>query len=211
MCGFAKDTYYFYQSQWTEEPMVHVFPHWNWEGLEGVKIPVVAYSNCESVELFLNDRSLGEKTMGDSLDLVWKVPYEAGVLKAIGKNQGKVSCESEVTTAGSPAKIQLLADRQNIRADKQDVVHIEVNILDDQGGFMPIASNTINFSVEGAGTIIALDNGDPLCEISFAAHSRPAFNGKCLLIVKSTDKFGEIKIHAESEGLTGAELTIKSK
>ena len=211
MCGFPKDTYYFYQSQWTEEPMVHILPHWNWEGKEGVEIPVVAYSNCESVELFLNEHSLGEKVMGDSVDLVWMVPYEAGVLKAVGKNQDKVSCEKIIVTAGAPAKIQLLADRKTIKADNQDVVHFEVNILDDRDNFVPKASNMINFSIEGEGVIIAVDNGDPLSELSFAEKFRPAFNGKCLVIVKSTGKSGSLMIKAESEGLSDKNIRIETK
>ncbi len=143
MCGFPKDTYYFYQSQWTEEPMVHILPHWNWPGMEGVKIPVVAYSNCESVELFLNGQSLGEKEMGDHMDLVWNVPYKPGVLKAQGRNGGDLVFEKEIYTAEKAAKIELLADRKVIHADGVDVVHIEVNILDDQDHFVPEASNEI--------------------------------------------------------------------
>ena len=93
LCGFPKDRYYLYQSQWTDKPMVHILPHWNWQGFEGKEIPVWCYSNCESVELFLNGKSLGEKKFSDTKDLhlVWKVPYAAGTLKAVAKNNGKIS------------------------------------------------------------------------------------------------------------------------
>ncbi len=208
MCGFPKDTYYFYQSQWTEEPMVHILPHWNWTGKEGTEIPVVAYSNCESVELFLNGRSLGEKDMGDKMDLVWQVPFEPGSIQAIGKRAGKAVCEKKIETSGSPAKIQLLADKQTIKADRQDVVHIEVNIQDDKNRFVPDASNTIIFKVEGEATILAVDNGDPKSQESFTGNSRKAFNGKCLVIVKSTNRTGEFTVYAESEGLKGNKVMI---
>ncbi len=211
MCGFPKDTYYFYQSQWTEEPMVHILPHWNWEGKEGTLIPVAAYSNCESVELFLNGKSLGEKEMGDYMDLVWMVPYEPGVIEAKGKNMGVVLCKKKFVSSAKPAKIQLLADRKTISSDGQDVVHIEINILDLNDHFVPDASNRINFKVEGEATILALDNGDPLNEESFRSESRKAFNGKCLLILKSTHQSGDIKVYAESEGLKGAKVSLISE
>lgn len=211
MCGFPKDTYYFYQSQWTEEPMVHLLPHWTWEGMKGTKIPVVAYSNCESVELFLNGNSLGEKEMGDKMDLLWHVPFEAGVMVAKGKKDGEIVCEKEIRTAGKPAKIQLLADRSTIAADAQDVVHIEVNIQDNKNNFVPNASNRINFRVEGEAEIIAVDNGDPLNEESFDSPTRKAFNGLCLVILKSTKTKGEFTFYAESEGLEGAQFKGKSK
>ena len=211
MCGFPKDTYYFYQSQWTKTPMVHILPHWNWVGKEGITIPVVAYSNCESVELFLNGKSLGKKVMGDLMDLVWNVPYEPGTLLAKGMNQGKVVCEKEIATAGKPAKIEMLADRETIRATRQDVVHLEVNVLDEQNRFVPDASNRIRFKIEGAATIIGIDNGDPLNDESFVSHSIKTFNGKCLLIVKSNGKPGKITITAESEGLDIAVVNVLMK
>jgi beta-galactosidase len=211
MCGFPKDTYFFYQSQWTEEAMVHILPHWNWIGKEGTEIPVVAYSNCESVELFLNGKSLGEKEMGDKMDLVWQVPYKPGVLVAKGKRRGEVVCQKEVETADSPAGIQLLADRKTMKADRLDVVHVEVNIEDSENRYVPDASNRIHFRVEGEAEIIAVDNGDPLNEENFASSTRKAFNGKCLVILKSTGKTGEITLFAESEGLEGEEVTVLSE
>jgi beta-galactosidase len=208
MCGFPKDTYYFYQSQWTAEPMVHILPHWNWAGKEGTEIPVVAYSNCESVVLFLNGRSLGEKDMGDKMDLVWQVPFEPGIIEAQGKKDGTVLCVKKMETSGSPAKIQLLADRKTIKADRQDVVHIEVNIQDDKNRFVPDASNKVIFKIEGEATLLAVDNGDPKSQESFTGSSRNVFNGKCLVIVKSTNKKGEFTVYAESEGLAGAKVKV---
>ena len=210
MCGFPKDTYYFYQSQWTEKPMVHILPHWNWEGKEGVEIPVVAYSNCDSVELFLNGESLGAKEMGDQMDLVWKVPYQPGTLTAKGIINGKIVSEKVIVTAGKPSKIKLLQDFETVNANGQDVVHVEVNVLDKNGHFVPDALNKIKFSVTGEATILAVDNGDPKSEESFVGDTRTAFNGKCIIIVKTTKKTGEISVTAESEGLQKATVTAKS-
>ncbi|WP_339710531.1 glycoside hydrolase family 2 TIM barrel-domain containing protein [uncultured Kriegella sp.] len=210
MCGFPKDTYYFYQSQWTEEPMVHILPHWNWEGKEGVKIPVVAYSNCDSVELFLNGKSLGTKEMGDEMDLVWKVPYTPGTLTAKGMIDGKVVTEKVIVTAGKASKIELLADSDTVNANGEDVVHVEVNILDKEGNFVPDALNKIKFTVTGEATILAVDNGDPKSEESFFGDTRTAFNGKCLIIVKTTKSAGKFSITAESDGLASASVSAKS-
>lgn len=211
MCGFPKDTYYFYQSQWTKTPMVHILPHWNWKGKEGTKIPVMAYSNCEAVELFLNGKSLGSKAMKDNMNLLWLVPYEPGTLVARGTTNGRVLCEKVVLTAGKPAKIELVADRKTISADRRDVVHLEVNVQDQENNFVPDASNRIRFKVEGEATIVAVDNGDPLDEESFGSHTRKTFNGKCLVILKSTGKAGKFKVIAEADGLEGAAVTVVTK
>lgn len=208
LAGFPKDTYYFYQSQWTEAPMVHILPHWNWEGKEGIEIPVVAYSNTESVELFLNGKSLGEKVMGDKMDLVWLVPYEPGVLIAKGKKDGKVVTEKEIKTSDAPAKVQLLTDRKEISADGQDVVHMEINVQDAMNNFVPDASNRMTFKVEGDATIIAVDNGDPLNTDPFNGPTVKAFNGKCLVIIKSSKSKGKFTFSVASEGLEGASVEI---
>ncbi len=211
MCGFPKDTYYFYKSQWTEEPMVHIFPHWSWEGKEGVEIPVVAYSNCESVELFLNGKSLGEKSFGDNMDVVWNVTYEPGTLLAKGKKAGAVCCEMKIETAGDAAKIEMLADKETITTNRHDVVHLEVNVVDAKDRFVPEASNKISFKVEGDSSILGIDNGDPMNQASFVGNEIAVFKGKCLLIVKSNGKPGEITVTAESEGLETAVATIQIK
>lgn len=129
---FPKDAFYFYQSQWTDEPMLHIFPHWNWPGKEGLIIPVWCYSNCDSVEILLNGRSMGMKHFKKTSDLYlsWDVPYEPGVLKAIGKKDGKIVCTKEIRTAGELAKVDLTADRDSIIADGQDFCYITVKILD---------------------------------------------------------------------------------
>jgi len=149
--------------------------------------------------------------MKDSMNLLWLVPYEPGVLGAKGIKDGKVVCSKEAITAGNPAKIQLLADRETISADKRDVVHIEVNIQDKENNFVPDASTRVHFKIEGEATIMAVDNGDPLNEESYGSNTRKTFNGKCLVILKSTGKAGKFKLIAEAEGLEGAEVTVFTK
>ena len=210
LCGFPKDAYYFYQSQWTDEPMVHILPHWTWPGKEGVKIPVVAYTNCEQVELFLDGRSLGRRSMADTMDATWLVPYQAGTLKAVACNAGRPVAEKQFTTAGPPAAIRLTPDRKAIAADARDVVHVTAEIIDAAGNMVPHADNRIHFSISGPGRLIGVDNGDPIDHDPAKADSRKAFFGLCLAIVQSTGQAGAIHIVATSDALRGDEVAIDS-
>jgi beta-galactosidase len=228
-CGFEKTGYYFYQSQWTDKPMVHLFPHWNWKGREGDVIPVFCYTNCDTVELFVNGRSFGtqgywfprvgywpprnegrsaaSRTTSD-LHLTWTVPYEPGALKAVGVKDGKVVVEMEVATVGEPAAIELSVDRDAIAADRRDVAHFTVRILDAQGRVAPLADNEVSFEIQGEGKIIGVDNGNPVSHEDFKGNRRKAFNGLCLAIVQSTAKAGRIQLTATSPGLKSSSVTI---
>jgi beta-galactosidase len=233
-CGFRKDGFFFYQSQWTAKPMIHLFPHWNWKGKEGQVIPVTCFTNCDTVELFLNGKSLGVKgyefprlgmqnIYGDfpararvlrttsDLHLSWDVPYEPGVLKAVGTKDGSIASTVEVATTGEPAAISLTADRDQIAADRRDVAHLVVEIRDARGRTVPTAANDITFALEGEGKVIGVDNGDPFSHEDFKAAHRRAFNGMCLAIVQSTANAGSVKITATSPGLTPASVTIETK
>jgi len=232
MCGFPKDGYYFYQSQWTRQPMLHLFPHWNWPGREGQIIPVLCYTNCESVELFLNDKSYGLKSYAfprpgmkgvewapernpvhlttADLHLAWDVPYEPGTLKAVGTRGGRVVCVQEIVTTGTPAEIRLECDRQAIAADGRDVVHITVRVLDGKGNLVPTADQPISLDVQGAGRLIGLDNGDPASHEDFRSNQRKAFHGLALAIVQSTDHPGQIQVRATSPGLLPGTATIST-
>ncbi|HEV2327212.1 MAG TPA: beta-galactosidase GalA [Verrucomicrobiae bacterium] len=161
-CGFPKDVFYYYKSWWTTNTVLHLFPHWNWRGKEGQDIPVWVYSNCKSVELFLNGKSLGKQTMSRYSHLEWNVNYEPGTLSAEGfdANDSLIAKTKEETT-GEPAQIQLTPDRQRITADGEDVAVFTVSALDAQGRLVPTAHNKINFSVKGAGRILGVGNGDP--------------------------------------------------
>ena len=233
LCGFPKDGYYFYQSQWTEKPMVHLFPHWNWAGRAGQVIPVLCYTNCDAVELFLNGKSFGEKRMeyprqGNSggwnlydkpqvhpttsdLHLQWDVPYSAGVLKAVGKKEGKIVCTEEIRTTEAPDAIKLKADRKSISADGRDVVHIEFSVVDKNGNIVPTADNLIKFTIEGEGKLIGVDNGNPVDHDSYKIPQRKVFNGLGLAIIQSSGKAGNIKLTAKSERLKAAEIGINVK
>jgi len=163
-CGFPKDVFYYYQSWWTTNTVLHLAPHWNWPGREGQEILVEAFSNCKQVELFLNGASLGKQTMMPNSKLSWQVKYAPGTLSAKGYDDaGKVIAETKVETTGEAAQIQLMPDRKTINADGQDVSVFTVSAVDAQGRAVPVAQDKIHFSIEGAGSIIGVGNGDPSC------------------------------------------------
>jgi len=208
LAGFPKDCYYLYQSEWTEKPVLHIFPHWNWN--EGDTIDVWAYTSCDEVELFLNGRSLGVRQKAEDIfHLVWRVPWESGEVKAIGKDPGKEILEKTIKTAGEPSKIVLSADRDVIHADGSDLSFITVKITDANGIVVPNANNHVQFNIEGAGVIAGVDNGLQTSHESFKADHRNAFNGLCLVIVQSLEKPGIITLTASSEGLEGVSMDIK--
>ncbi|HVO72939.1 MAG TPA: glycoside hydrolase family 2 TIM barrel-domain containing protein [Ignavibacteriaceae bacterium] len=213
LCGFPKDRYYLYQSQWTDKPMVHILPHWNWKGYEGKEIPVWCYSNCESVELFLNGKSLGEKKLSDTEDLhlLWNVPYTEGTLKAVAKNNGKIICTDEIQTAGEPAKIILTPDHSAINADGKDLSFIKVEIADKDGRICPNADNLVKFDITGEGSIAGVGNGNPISHEYFNTNMRKAFHGLALIIIQSNGKTGEINLTAKSDGLKESSVIIKTK
>ena len=217
LAGFPKDAYYMYQSEWTDKPVLHIFPNWNpdkcvtgWK--EGQTIDVWAYTNCEEVELFLNGKSLGvKKKTGDELHLMWKVHYSPGTLKAIGRTNGKEILTSEVKTAGDPATIIMEPDRKVINADGRDLSFVTVKILDKNGTMVPYADNLINFMLSGEGKIAGLDNGCQTSLETFITNPHKAYNGLCLVVIQSTEKAGKIKLTAESDNLKEATITINSK
>ncbi|WP_372772759.1 glycoside hydrolase family 2 TIM barrel-domain containing protein [Mangrovibacterium sp.] len=210
LCGFPKDHYYFYQSQWTTKPMVHILPHWTWPGKEGKVIPVWTYSNADEVELFLDGKSLGVKPNVAQMNLSWDVPYASGTLLAVATTNGKIVAEDVVVTASEPAKIEIVADKKTLRADGESCVHLEVNVMDKDGNFVPNASNLIEFKISGPANNIGVDNGDPLDLTSTKLNQRKAFNGKCLMILQSQLEPGEIRVEAVSDGLESSEIKLRA-
>ena len=229
--GRPKDGYYLYQSLWTDRPMLHLFPHWNWARREGQVIPVLAYSNCNIVELFLNGRSLGEKrlefpaqgTSGgwntyalpvvnsttNDLHLSWDVPYEPGVLRAVGKRRdGTVACEAEMRTAGPPASIRLSVDRDTISAVPGDVAHVTVEIVDSAGTVVPTADNVVHFAITG-GNILLLDNANLQDIEPYRTDSRHAFNGRALAILRA-GRPGSLRLAATADGLKPASVIVQA-
>ncbi|HUX34269.1 MAG TPA: glycoside hydrolase family 2 TIM barrel-domain containing protein [Gemmatimonadaceae bacterium] len=227
--GHPKDSYYLYKSVYTPQPVLHLFPHWNWPGREGQLIPVLAYTNCTTVELFLNGRSLGARSLEfpaqgtsggwnsyatpkveattNDLHLTWDVPYEPGVLTAVGTRDGKVACHAEVRTAGAPAAIRLRAALDTIAADPRDVGLVAFEIVDAAGTVVPTASNLVHVTVTG-GRLVAMDNGDLDDHTVYQSDQRHAFNGRGLAIVRAPAA-GVLAVTVTADGLPMARLTLQ--
>jgi beta-galactosidase len=159
-CGFPKDDVYYLRSWWDNKPVLHILPHWNWKGKEGKDIDVWVYSNSEEVELFLNKKSLGKKTMKKNSHLEWKVRYSPGTLEAVGFKNGKKIITDVVKTTNEPSTINLTANRTSIKADREDVAVITVQVVDKNNLPVPTAGNEITFSIHGPAKIIGVGNGD---------------------------------------------------
>ena len=210
-CGFPKDTFYYYQSWWTAQPVLHLFPHWNWPGMEGKEIAVWVHSNLDKVELFLNGQSLGMKEMQKDQHLAWNVKYAAGTIEARGYKGDKLALTAKRETTGAAAALAMAADRTEISADGEDVAMFAVEVRDAQGRLVPVTDNTVNFRVMGAGRLIGVGNGDPTDHASDKGSSRKAFSGLCMALVQSTKAGGKITVEASSPGLAPARVTIAAK
>lgn len=211
LCGFPKDGYYAYKAAWSNEPVVHIFPHWNWSGKEGDSIQVHCYTNCEEVELFLNGKSIGKKKAEPFTKLIWDLIYQPGKLEAKGYNNGNLVTTDIVETTTAPAQIKLISDGTTLKADGCDVAVIKVAIKDDKGRVVPTANNLVKFSIEGSGKIIGTGNGNPSSHEADKESQRMAFNGYCLVLVQSDKQSGIIKLKASSEKLKGDEVIILVK
>jgi len=198
MCGFPKDNFYYYKAWWGADPVLHLLPHWNWEGREGEPISVWVHSNLDSVEVFLNGKSQGAKKVEPVTHLEWKVKYEPGVLEARGSKNGKVVLVEKRETTGAPASIRLTADRTEINADGEDVAVIRVEALDKDGRLVPTADNPIVFKLSGEGALIGVGNGDPNCQESDKEPKRSLFNGLAQVIVQASRTPGMITLDAYS-------------
>ena len=210
VCGFPKSTYYYYQSWWTDQNVLHLFPHWNWQRKEGQEINVWCYSNCENVELLLNEKSQGVQKMPRNGHLEWKVKYHPGALRAIGTQSGTVIIETTVETASAPVKVRLKPHQLEMIADGEDVIPVEVEILDWKNRLVPLADNEVVFSVKGPGKIAGVGNGDPSSHEPENSDRRKAFNGRCLVLVQAMEKPGEIKLTAKTLGLRHASIVLRS-
>ncbi len=230
-CGFKKPAFYFRQSLWSEKPMVYIaartpagkpgegraarseiVANWNWPVKEGDPVTVVGYTNCETVELFLNEKSLGERTLASAQEriLSWEVPYAAGTLKAVARNGGTAAGSFVVQTSGRQERIKLSADATAITADGRDLCHVEVSLVDSAGNPVYAAEDKISFEISGKGRILGLDSGDIRSHESFKAASRTAYQGRCLVILQSTSEAGTIRLRATAPGLLGDQIEIKT-
>ena len=190
--------------------MLHLFPHWNWEGKEGQEIEVWVHSNLDRVELFVNGQSQGTQDVVHDTHLVWKVKYTAGSIEAKGFKAGQQVLSAKRETTGAAAKIVLSSDRARISADGEDVAVLTAQVQDSQGREVPIADNELTFKVTGGGRLLGLGNGDPSSHELDTATSRRAFNGLCMAIVKSTKSADEIHIEASSPGLVSGVVTVST-
>ena len=239
--GIPKNDYYLYQSQWVsaeKKPMVHLLPHWNWENptlKENVadadgNIPVRAYSNAASVELFLNGNTLGKKTFTkkqtsdgrtyqegakpNELYLEWKVAFEAGTLEAVARDEaGNIVARDKIVTAGEPAGVRLVKEEHAIAADGKDLTYIYYEIVDSKGNVVPTANNLVRFQLHGQGQIVGVDNGEQASRERYKEQAdgswiRKAFNGKGVVIVKSTEQAGKFTLTAHSDFLKSGQTTI---
>lgn len=214
LAGFKKDRFYLYQARWRPDlPMAHILPHWTWPGREGQFTPVHVFTSGDEAELFVNGKSQGRKKRAQyEYRLRWDyVNYEPGELKVVAYKQGKQWATAATRTAGSPAKLEALADRGRIRADGLDLAFVTVRLADKDGITAPAANKQVRFTLEGPGEIVATDNGDPTSFVPFPSPQRPAFNGLCLAIVRAkAGQAGAITVRAESPGLEAAVVRLQS-
>ena len=215
-CGFPKDEAYYLKSWWTDEPVLHILPHWNLEGHEGEEIPVWIYSNCDEVSLQVNGKNLGRKKMPRLGHLEWKAIYKPGVIKAVGYKGGKKVLEEVVRTASTPATLKINTDRTTISADGRDLSVVNVSVLDQRGTFVPTACVPVTITVSGDVRILGAGNGDP----AFRSNERPvdpsarsftidSYNGLAQFMVQSTGGAGEATVKVSStSGITPAEVFI---
>lgn len=217
-CGFPKDEAFYLKSWWTDEPVLHIFPHWNLKGHEGETIPVWAYSNMDEVELYVNGKSLGRKQMPKNGHLSWEAVYQPGSIKAVGYKNGKKMLTETIQTTGAPARLELSADRPIINADGTDVAVVTVKAVDKKGRFVPDADIDLDINVEGDMRILGVGNGNP----TFQAKERPTdgagkqfgiktFNGLAQILVEAGTQPGTGTLTVTSEGIPAQTLQITQK
>lgn len=215
LAGFPKDRYYLYQSRWRPDlPMAHVLPHWTWPGREGQVTPVHVFTSGDEAELFVNGVSQGRRKKAPfEYRLRWdEVVYAPGELRVQAYKDGEPWAEETVVTAGAAAKLDATADRRVIGDDGRDLSFITVRVLDAAGRLVPAANARIRFTVEGAGEIVATDNGDPTDMTPFTSHERDAFSGLSLVIVRALPgRAGAITVRAEAETLLSARIELTSR
>ena len=217
-CGFPKDEAYYLKSWWTDEPVLHIFPHWNLQGHEGEEVEVWAYSNCDEVELTVNGKKLGRQPMPRNGHLKWKAVYQPGRVEATGYKNGKRILTKTVETTKAAAKVVLKADRHQIAADGQDMAIVNIELHDQKGRFVPNACPVLTFCLEGDANIIGCGNGDPSYLGSdhpdkqpCHTFSIPAFNGRAQVLIQSGKLPSTVTLKCTADGLKYGLLTITTK
>jgi beta-galactosidase len=221
LCNFPKDTHYFYQSVWTEKPMIHILPHWNWPGKEGVEIPVMAYTTGDEAELFLNGKSLGTRKFGEGnpSHLLWLVPYTPGELKAVARKNDVEIATKIIRTAGPPAQIAFETDQAKLDPNHRDLAYFTIRVEDAEGNFDPKGARWVTLNVRGPGRIVGVHNGDPLSHTPFQSDTVRTFNGLARVIIAATPgedvlkpnekrEVNEIIVRAEAKGWESREVRL---
>jgi beta-galactosidase len=235
LCGFKRPQSYFRDLLWQDEPGIYVgvyppypedktpkvtlwgwpdvWPNWTWPGHEGETFKVAVYANCDEVELFFGDRSLGRKSCSreQKFQTEFEVDYAPGKLRAVGYLNGKALTEQVIATVGEPAKIRLSADRETIQGNGFDLCYVTVEVVDADGDVHPSADNDIFFTIQGPGKILAVGNSNPISEERYIGNQRKVHRGRALVVIQSTEDPGEIALTAQADGLEGAEITITAK
>lgn len=207
-CGFAKDSFYFLQAWWSGRDVLHLLPHWNWAVRDQEPIAVRAYTNADEVELFLNDQSLGRKSVPRGGYVEWPVAYQTGTLRAEGYRAGQRVSSAKVETTGPSAALVLTPDRATLRGDGEDCALVTVSARDAEGRTVPTAGDAVEFELSGPGRIIGVGNGDPSCHEPDQGRRRSLFNGYAQVIVQTTQAAGPIVLTARAPGLPPARLTL---
>ncbi|MBI2513194.1 MAG: glycoside hydrolase family 2 protein [Opitutae bacterium] len=207
-CGFAKDSFYFCQAWWSDRPVLHLLPHWNWAVRDKEPIVVRAYTNHDEVELFLNEQSLGRKAVPRGGYVEWPVVYQAGTLRADGYRGGQLAGSTKIETTGPSATLALDADRATLRGDGEDCAVITVSARDAEGRTVPMASDAVEFELRGPGKIVGVGNGDPSCHEPDKGSRRSLFNGYAQVIVQTAKAAGPLVLTARAPGLPPATLTL---
>jgi beta-galactosidase len=214
-CGFWKDEAWYLKAWWTNEPVLHIFPHWNLQGHEGEEVELWAYSNCDEVELVVNGKKLGRQPMPKNGHLKWKAIYQPGKVVAYGYKNGKRTLTQVIETTKPAYKLVLKSDRQELTADGRDVAIITVEVQDQKGRVVPDACPLLNLSLEGDGRILGVGNGDPMYlgadhpkELNCKAFAIPAFNGLAQVIVQSGEMPSTMTLRCQSEKLQTGSINI---
>jgi beta-galactosidase len=217
-CGFPKDEAWYLKSWWTDEPVLHIFPHWNLQGHEGEEIDIWAYSNCDEVELTVNGKKLGRQPMPKNGHLKWKAVYQPGKVVAYGYKNGKRIMTQTIETTKAAYQTVLKADRQTITADGRDVAVITIEVQDQKGRIVPDACPMLNIALEGQARILGVGNGDPMYlgsdhpkEQDCKAFDIPAFNGLAQVIIQSDETPSTVTISCKGEGLKTGSVSLNTK
>ena len=222
-CGFRKVWFYYQQSQWTDTPVVHIgigdftqtmtwstpefTESWNQSG----PVTVTTYTNCDSVDLYVNSTKIGTKKLADFPNMIMQwtnVPWSSGVIKAVGMKGGVQVAVDSITTAGAAAKVVLKPDRTTLYADGDDVSNIEVDIMDANDVLVADASNTVEFTLTGAGRSLGIASADWTSNEPYKATSRKAYRGRALIVIQSNMDPGTINLTVSSGTLAPASLAI---